>query len=71
MPALHSFKSNIDFAPLVITSNMFELPWKNINCSTFRMVQNVTCISCQIILFYNKHGQSEVNRLPSALFPVL
>lgn len=24
MPALHSFKSNIDFATLVITSNMFE-----------------------------------------------
>lgn len=43
MPALHSFKSNIDLAALVIKSHMFELPWgkKKNNCSTFRMVQNV------------------------------
>lgn len=52
MPAIHSFKSNIDFATLVIISNMFELPWRNNNCPIFIMVQNVTCISCQIIIFF-------------------
>lgn len=42
MPALHSFKSNIDFAALVINSHMFKLPCgEKKNCSTFRMVQNV------------------------------
>lgn len=73
MPALHSFKSNIDFAALVINSHMFKLPCgeKKKIVLPLEWCKMLICISSKIIIFYLKHGQFERNRLLSALFPGL